>query len=75
MPTEAASSAVEDSRVSSPPTATVPPIAAGTLCGTSPLRVSPKIDLPQPEGPRSSSTSPGAAVSETPLGRAAAEER
>ena len=62
------SSATVRSRVSAPATRTDPSRRAAIACGTSPSSASASVDLPQPEGPSTSTTSPGRMSSETPSG-------
>ena len=50
------------SAVSSPPTSTVPSTRPGTACGMRPLSASASVDLPEPLGPSSSTTSPACDV-------------
>ena len=71
MPTCVLSAATGVIEVSRPPTSTVPRTSAGTACGMSPLRASVSVDLPDPLGPSSSTTSPGAMSKVTEAGVAA----
>ena len=60
-----ASSAGRARRVSSPATTTRPSKRPPWKCGTSPARARSNVDLPEPDGPRSATTSPGSSASET----------
>ena len=52
-------------RVSCPPTSTRPWNRPPWKCGTSPARARTSVDLPEPEGPKTATTSPGSSSSET----------
>ena len=54
------------SRVSSPPTTTLPEKTPPWKCGTSPASARRSVDLPEPDGPSSATCSPSAIRSETP---------
>ena len=64
-----ASSAGRAVRVSSPATTTRPAKRPPWKCGTSPASARSSVDLPEPEGPSSATTSPGSSSSETPAQR------
>ena len=54
-----ASSAGRTRRVSSPETSTRPEKRPPWKCGTSPASARSSVDLPEPDGPNSATTSPG----------------
>ncbi len=53
-------------RVSRPATTTQPEKRPPWKCGTSPASARSRVDLPEPDGPKSATTSPGSSSSETP---------
>ena len=58
--------------VSMPPASTVPIMAVGRACGMSPLRARVSVDLPEPEGPSRSTTSPASMSKVTSRGEGCA---
>ena len=60
-----ASSAGRARRVSSPATTTRPAKRPPWKCGTSPASARSSVDLPDPDGPRSATTSPGSSARDT----------
>ena len=66
MPTVRLSCAGDDAAVSVPATVTRPVRSASIACGTRPFVVIANVDLPDPLGPASSTTSPRPIASVTP---------
>ena len=71
IPTWVDSCATECVAASIPATSTRPVNAAGTACGMSPFMARESVDLPEPLGPRSSTTSPRDTSNDTDAGVAA----
>ncbi len=67
VPTRSASSRGRWARVSRPPTVTRPCSTPPVKCGTRPLTVPSRVDLPEPDGPTSRQSSPSGTVRSTPL--------